>query len=46
VLRSPARARAIGVAARERVRAVYGWDSQLAGIDRYLGAASVEGALR
>jgi sugar transferase (PEP-CTERM/EpsH1 system associated) len=40
VLRSPARARALGVAARERVRVVYGWDSQLSGIDRYLGAAT------
>ncbi|WP_210544188.1 TIGR03087 family PEP-CTERM/XrtA system glycosyltransferase [Rhodoferax sp. PAMC 29310] len=37
LLKSPARALAVGQAGRKRVLANYSWDAHLAGIDRYLG---------
>ena len=36
LLKSPARALAVGQAGRKRVLANYSWDAHLAGIDRYL----------
>ncbi|MEP7247601.1 MAG: TIGR03087 family PEP-CTERM/XrtA system glycosyltransferase [Gammaproteobacteria bacterium] len=45
LLSSPDRARAIGGAGRDRVRAVYHWDACLAGIDQFLDAPNRERAL-
>jgi sugar transferase (PEP-CTERM/EpsH1 system associated) len=42
LLKSPARALAVGQAGRKRVLANYSWDAHLAGIDHYLGVKSPE----
>lgn len=44
LLQNPARAAAIGRAARERVLAVYGWDARLAGLDRHLARLARDAA--
>jgi sugar transferase (PEP-CTERM/EpsH1 system associated) len=46
LLREPARAQAIGDAARARVLARYSWDAHLAAIDAHLGAGAVPGVAR
>ena len=40
LLDAPRRAAALGLAARERVLAVYGWSARLAGLDRHLEMAA------
>lgn len=40
LLRQPARARAVGIAGRERVRAEYGWEAHLAAFDGHLSASA------
>jgi glycosyltransferase involved in cell wall biosynthesis len=39
LLRSPARARAVGIAGRQRVLAEYGWEANLATLDLHLAEA-------
>ncbi len=42
LLREPARAAAIGIAARQRVLQGYSWDAHLAGLDRYLQTGTMQ----